>query len=67
MSKSVQEYEPYEFSLSKELDEMAAAELREDAGTREFALNGLREWLEANDRISSIRMGMILLIIFEIA
>lgn len=57
MSKAITKSDEYEFSLSDELKEMTETELRETAATRDFALQAVREWIEANPRIAASRMG----------
>lgn len=57
MTKAITKSDDYEFSLSDELKEMAENELRETVATRDFALQALRGWIEANPRIEASRMG----------
>lgn len=59
MAKAITKSDDYEFSLSDELKVMAETELRETVATRDFALQALREWIEANPRIAASRMGKI--------
>lgn len=57
MTKAITTSENYEFCLSDELKIMAETELRETSATRDFALQALRDWIEANPRIAASRMG----------
>lgn len=57
MSKGVTVADAYVFELGDALKELAEKELRETAATRDFALTALREWIEANPRIASARLG----------
>lgn len=57
MSKGVTVADAYAFELGDALKELAEKELRETAATRDFALTALREWIEANPRIASARLG----------
>lgn len=57
MFKGITEADAYECRLSDELKCLAEKELRETSATRDFALKALREWIEANPRIASARLG----------
>lgn len=57
MSKGITDADEYVFGLSDDLKQIAASELRESAATRDFALKALRDWIEANPRIASARLG----------
>lgn len=57
MTKAITASENYEFCLSDELKVMTETELRETCATRDFALQALRDWIEANPRIAASRMG----------
>lgn len=57
MQKATTVVDNYEFHLSDELKALAEMELRETCATRDFALKALRDWIEANPRIASARMG----------
>lgn len=57
MSKGITKADDYVCALSKELKQQAESELRETSASRNFALNALREWLESNARVSSVRLG----------
>lgn len=57
MSKGITDADEYVFTLSDELKQMAENELRETPATRDFALKALRDWIETNPRIASVRMG----------
>lgn len=57
MAKAITKSDDYEFTLSDELKEMSETELRETSATRDFALQAVREWIEANPRIAASRMG----------
>lgn len=57
MKKATTFVDKYEFNLSNELKLLAETELRETCATRDFALKALRDWIEANPRIASARMG----------
>lgn len=57
MSKGITDVDEYEFKLGKELKAVAEAELRETASAREFGLNALRDWINANPRIIAVRLG----------
>lgn len=65
MSKAITKSDEYEFSLSDELKEITETELRETAATRDFALQAVREWIEANPRIAASRMGKMATIPFD--
>lgn len=57
MTKAIEKCDTYEFDLSDELKVLAETELRETCATRDFALQALRDWIEANPRIAASRMG----------
>lgn len=57
MKKATTAADNYEFRLGNELKLLAETELRETCATRDFALKALRDWIEANPRIASSRMG----------
>lgn len=57
MAKAITNSDEYEFTLSDELKEMTETELRETKASRDFALQAVREWIEANPRIEASRMG----------
>lgn len=57
MSKGITDVDEYEFKLGKELKAMAETELRETPSAREFGLNALRDWINANPRIIAVRLG----------
>ncbi|XP_046390749.1 clavesin-2-like [Ischnura elegans] len=50
------EEDEYEWTLSKELSNMAKEELREDESVRTQALSQMRDWIRKNPRIASCRM-----------
>lgn len=57
MSKSLTPVDQYVFShLSKELQQLAEEELRENESTRKQAIKSLRTWIETNSRIELTRM-----------
>lgn len=62
MTKAITTSENYEFRLSDELKVMAETELRETCATRDFALQALRDWIDANPRIAASRMGKLKII-----
>ena len=57
MSKGITDADTYNFELSDELREMVKTELRETDATRSFAINAIREWIQTNPRIASVRVG----------
>uniref|UniRef100_A0A8D8YZN3 Alpha-tocopherol transfer protein-like n=1 Tax=Cacopsylla melanoneura TaxID=428564 RepID=A0A8D8YZN3_9HEMI len=56
MTKSSKEDTSVESSISKETQEIAKDELREDQAAREDGLTQLRQWIKKNDRIETCRM-----------
>lgn len=62
MSKAIKKYDDYKFILGDELKVMAENELRETCATRDFALQAVREWIEANPRIHAARLGKLILL-----
>ncbi|KAJ6637673.1 Alpha-tocopherol transfer protein-like [Pseudolycoriella hygida] len=56
MSKGITSCDDYVFTLSNELKELAANELRETASSRDHALKAMREWIMSNPRISNVRL-----------
>ena len=57
MTKSVTPIDSYDVLLSEELRKLAEKELRETKSTRDNAIRALREWIQKNERIISIRQG----------
>lgn len=57
MTKAIEKCDSYEFNLSDELKVLTETELRETPATRDFALQAIRDWIEANPRIAASRMG----------
>lgn len=53
---AVTEADDYKFELSKELEEMAKEELREDESVRKQSLEQMRDWIRKNPRIASCRL-----------
>lgn len=54
----VTEPDEYVCKLSKETQEIAREELREDEYTRQSALASMREWIMQNPKIKNVRMGI---------
>lgn len=59
MAKGITAVDKYEFKLGDELKTVAETELRETPSAREFGLNALREWINANPRIIAVRLGKV--------
>lgn len=54
----VTEPDDYVCTLSKETQQIAKDELREDEYTRQSALASMREWIMQNPKIKNVRMGI---------
>lgn len=64
MSKSLTPVDKYVCNLSKELQNLAEDELRENESTREQAIKSLRTWIDSNIRIDLTRMDATFLLRF---
>lgn len=54
----ISEPEEYVCRLSKETQEIAERELREDNNSRRQALESFRQWIKQNPKIVNCRLGM---------
>lgn len=56
-SKALTPADDYKCELPDDVRKQAEAELRETDSARNYALNELRDWIEFNPRMISVRMG----------
>lgn len=60
------EADEYQCPLSAETQKIAEDELRETQNSRSQALSALRSWMEQNPKLMAVRMGMYLLLMFNV-
>lgn len=63
-SKGISTANAYVCHLSSELYKLAEDELRETKATRDNALKAMREWIATNPRITTVRLGMRVYLLF---
>lgn len=63
-SKSITPLDDYEFTLSKELEDLASEELRETEQLRNNSIKALRDWIHEHPKIIKTRMDAVWLLRF---
>lgn len=63
-SKSITPLDDYEFTLSKELEELARDQLRETEQMRNDSITAIREWIHEHPKIIKTRMDAVWLLRF---